>query len=290
MDPGDDIRLHNLLVASDFSAASEKAVRHALAIARYFGAKPYVLHITRSYRDVSVSDLEQGNLLERELETCNGHFAFREGEVWEELQKFIRQRQIELVVVGTHGRTGFKKLMLGSVAENVFRHVSCPVVTVGPNSPNAFDSRPQLTVRPVLFATDFCEGCDNALAYAVTFANRRKTRLALLHVLSRVPAVDGNRWFTAEDVERKREASRLATLQRLENLVSSRAMSLQPLCMAEFGSPAEKILGAAKSLQAEVIIMGLQRPSLTDTHLSWSTAYEVVCIAPCPVMTVRSGS
>ena len=289
MNPGDDIRLHSVLVATDFSAASEKAVRHAVAIARYFEAKPYAIHVTPSYRDVSVSDLHNGNVLERELESCNGQFAFREGDVWLELQKFIRQRQVELVVIGTHGRTGLKKLVLGSVAENVFRHVSCPVVTVGPNSPSTFESKPKAPVRPVLFATDFCDGCANALGYAVTFANRRESRLALLHVLSQVPAVDGNRWFTAEDVERKRNASRLETLQRLEKLVSSCAMSVQPLCMAEFGSPAENILWAAQNLQAEVIIMGLQRPSLSNTHLSWSTAYEVVCSAPCPVMTVRSG-
>ena len=285
----DGFRLHSVLVATDFSAASEKAVRHAVALAHYFGAKPYAIHVTRSYREVSVSDLQYGNVLERELESCNGQFAFREGDVWIELQKFIRERQIELVVIGTHGRTGLKKLVLGSVAENVFRHVTCPVVTVGPNSPSAFESSPKAPVRPVLFATDFCDGCSEALGYAVTFANRRGTRLALLHVLSPVPAVEGNRWYTAEDVERQRNASRVAMLQRLEQLVSSRAMSVQPLCMAEFGSPAENILWAAQNLQAEVIIMGLQRPSLSNTHLSWSTAYEVVCSAPCPVMTVRSG-
>lgn len=79
--PSDDFRLHSVLAATDFSAASEKAVRHAVAIARYFGAKPYAIHVARSYRDVTVSDLQYGNVLERELETCNGQFAFREGDV-----------------------------------------------------------------------------------------------------------------------------------------------------------------------------------------------------------------
>lgn len=240
INPTSDIRLKTVLVATDFSAASEKSVRHALGIARYFAAKPYALYITPSYRDISVSDLQHANQLERELETCNGQFAFREGDVWKELQKFMRQRQIELVVVGTHGRTGLKKLVLGSVAEKVFRQVSCPVVTVGPHSPNAFDVSPQETVRPVLFATDFCEGYAKALGYAVSFANRRGTRLALLHVLASVPSVDRNRWYTAEDVERERNAARIATLQRLQDLVCDRKLDCSPSAWLNLDHPSRK--------------------------------------------------
>ena len=284
----DDVQLNSVLAATDFSATSEKSLRHALAIARYYGAKPYALHVTPSYGDVSAAALLHARQLERELCANGGQFVVREGDVWAELQEFIRQRHVDLVVVGTHGRKGLKKVVLGSVAEQVFRNVSCPVLTVGPYSPHGFEIDPRGTARPVLLATDFCESCANALNYAISFANRRGTRLALLHVLSPAPAVKSKRWYTAEDVAREQNATRAAAFQRLDGLVSRRPLALNAVCMAEFGDAADTILWAAEKLQAEVIIMGLQRRAFNEPHLSWSTAYQVVCTARSPVLTIRS--
>jgi nucleotide-binding universal stress UspA family protein len=293
----DDIQLNSILAATDFSSTSEKSLRDALAIARYYRAKLYGVHVkpwsagelAGSDRTAAAAALKHAEQLERELRDAGHEFILREGDVWTELEKFIREARIDLVVVGTHGRTGVKKVLLASVAEEIFRHVSCPVLTVGPHSP-PFERGPRQTVRPILFATDFCESCAKALSYAVSLANRRGTRLVLLHVLSPVPTVESNGWHTPEDVFQARKAIRAATLQRLQHLVSRRALALHPISIAEFGSPADTILWAAETLQAEAIIMGLQRESLGGAHLSWSTAYEVVCSAPCPVLTIRTAA
>jgi nucleotide-binding universal stress UspA family protein len=121
----------------------------------------------------------------------------REGEIWEEIDDVVRKNQIGMIVVGTHNRTGIAKLALGSTAEQIFRHASCPVLTVGPSCPTEPELDSPELIRPILFPTDFTDDSLRALPHAASFANEQKTRLVLLHVLGPVPEVLGNRWYTA---------------------------------------------------------------------------------------------
>ncbi len=279
----DHVQFRSVVAATDFSAASEKPLGHAVAIARYYGAKLWVVHVAPSLSGTVASPPSTGVTA-----TLKDQLIVREGDVWTELQTFIRQAAVDLVVIGTHGRTGLKKLVLGSVAEKVFRRMSCPVLTIGPYAPHAIETSPRRRLGPILFATDFCESCAKATAYAVSFANRRGNRLALLHVLSPVSPEPANRSNTAEDKSPARGLIRAATLQRLQDSVSGCELVLQPTFMAAFGRPADKILWATNRLRVEAIVMGLQGKSFSQPHLSWSTAYEVVCRAPCPVLTIRT--
>jgi len=145
-----DIELKSVLIATDFSEASEKAIRHALAIARHYGAKLYLAHVVSSLAytlvgpDAVVAATDAVSRDARQLEdhlvrigTLAGlphEIVVRQGIVWEELEAIVRQEQVELVVIGTHARRGLGKLLLGSVAEQVFRHSECLVLTVGPGS------------------------------------------------------------------------------------------------------------------------------------------------------------
>jgi nucleotide-binding universal stress UspA family protein len=124
--------------------------------------------------------MESPDGLDREFILCYGG-------VWEELQAIIFQKQVDLVVVGTHGRRGIENVPLGSVAERIFRDATCPVLTVGPYSYR--ESRVDLTgeIRTYLFATDFGEASLRALPRAVSLANQTKARLILLHVLPAAP-------------------------------------------------------------------------------------------------------
>jgi nucleotide-binding universal stress UspA family protein len=301
------VQIKSILVATDFSPASEKPLRHALAIARHYGAKFYLMHVVsslgfklvgpdaataaadlawRDARQVEDKLVSSGDLtgLSHEVIVC-------EGDIWIELERVINQQRIDMVVVGTHSRKGLAKLVLGSVAEQIFRHASCLVLTIGPHSPADADMEASKTSRPLLFATDFGEGSRRALAYAISFASQRGTKLVLLHVLPPGPKVEGNRWCTPGDVAQMQKDEQSATRGRLKELVEhAAATGVEATFMAEFGEPAESILRAAEVLHAEAIIMGLKRRPLADmaSHLPWSTAYEVVCRAGCPVLTVRS--
>ena len=301
-----DIQLKSVLIATDFSPASQKPLRHAISIARHYGAKLYLMHVVSSLgfnlvgSDAVVAAVE---LAWRDMRQAEEHLVatgalkdlrhevvVRDGDVWVALEGVIKQERVDMVVIGTHSREGLGKLVLGSVAEQIFRHASCLVLTVGPNSPEDAKMETVGTARPILFATDFVEGSLGALPYAISFANQRRTKLAFLHVLPSVPHLEGNRRYTASDVEQIRRNTRSDTLQRLEALVAHAALAVEPAFLAEFGEPAEGILRAAEALRPEAIIMGLNRTAYIDTilHLRGSTAYKVVCGAICPVLTVRN--
>jgi len=301
-----DVQLKSVLIATDFSAASEKALRHALAIARYSGARFYLMHVVSSLGHTILGPdpiaqsttlaLRDLTLLERELiasgalREMHHHAMVCDGDIWRELQRVIARERIDLVVVGTHGRSGFKKLMLGSVAEQVFRNARCLVLTVGPCSPPDARMVPSGAPRPLLFPTDFSEASVRALPYALSIAEKRRARLVLLHMLSPAPHVEGYRWYTPADVgEMQREAQATAR-QHLRELAGHANFAVEPAFIANLGEPAEGILKVASEVHAEAIVMGLRRRSHVEVtaHLPWSTAYDVVCTAICPVLTVRA--
>jgi nucleotide-binding universal stress UspA family protein len=308
--PAEDLQLKAVLIATDFSEVSEKPLRHALAIARHYGAKFYLAHVVSSlgftlvgpdavaaaseavWRDAR--QLEAGLVQSGALAGLRHEVIVRQGDVWEELEKAIKQEHVDLVVVGTHGRRGLGKLVLGSVAEQIFRHADCLVLTIGPGSFQEAPVEGARAIRPFLFATDFGEASMHALPFAISSANHFGTKLILLHVVPAVPMPEGFHWYTAKDLMQMRENARIASLQQLEELTScSKELAVKPECVVAFQSASpvsETILQTAENLKVDAIIMGLHRSVYigTASHMPWATAYEVVCGASCPVLTVRS--
>ena len=300
-----DIHVRSVLIATDFSEASEKAARHALAIARHYGAKLYLAHVVSSLGFTMVGpdavnlateivcrdarELENRFVQSGALSGLLHEVIVRQGSVWDELDKIIDQEQIELVVIGTHARRGMGKLLLGSVAEHIFRHAGCLVLTVGPGSLQDSPVGSGRAIRPFLFATDFSEPSLRALPYAISAANHFGTKLVLLNVISDIP-VPTNLLPTADDVMQMQEKGRSNSLSRLKELASQNAkLTVAPEFVVEIGEPAEKILKVANTLKVDAIILGLHRKTRIGAaaHMPWATAYEVACDACCSVLTVR---
>src|SRR5208282_3572988 len=196
---------------------------------------------------------------------------------------------IDLVVVGTNGRNGLGRLFIGSVAEQVFRNSSCPVLSVGPHSAANYEPEPARSNRPLLFATDFGGASLETLPHVISLAKQLGRKLILLHVLRSVPEL-GNRCFTAFDAKEVQDRAKKATVQKFAKLVAQEAPLKDGLAfMVEFDEPAQGILTAAEVLHAEMIILGLAHKTYFETfsHLPWTTAYEVVCGSECPVLTLR---
>ena len=303
--PTGDLHLKSVLIATDFSEASEKALRHALAIARHYGAKLYVANVVSSLgfnlvgADAVNAAVEavrrDAHRLKDRLAQSGALSGLRhevivlQGDVWEELEKVVRQEQVDMVVIGTHGRRGLGKLLLGSVAEQIFRRAECLVLTVGPGSLQDSPIGSTRPIRPFLFATDFTAASLHALPYAVSSANHFRTKLVLLGVVPVVPMPEGLSRPTAGDFMQARENARAASLQRLAELTSqSPKLAIEPEFAVEFGLPSETILQAANHLKADVIVLGLHHSRVDMApHVPWATAYEVVCGACCSVLTVR---
>jgi nucleotide-binding universal stress UspA family protein len=283
----DSISLQRILFATDFSAASMQAMAYATAIAKKFSSKLFLVHVVppedyasgcksleeaaqipcRDAKDKLDSVLQSA--LCRDI-VCEA--GVDSGDIWLGLSQFMQLQAIDLLVMGTVGRRGAKKVFLGSVAEEAIRESRCPVLTVGP------EIEPARTTdfRQILYATDFSDDSVAGLPYAVSFAETYASRLVLVHALEDLSEslyLDG----------------RMATVH-LRKLVPSRLSPAGgPEVIVEMGSPANVIVEAAEKVAADLIVIGARGAgslARLASHFG-SVAHKIVCGAPCPVLTVR---
>ena len=205
----------------------------------------------------------------------------REAGVWPAIEQAIAGCGADLIVLGTHGRTGAQKLLLGSVAEEILRRSRVAVLTIGPWAHNGIHGGAQF--RNVLFATDFSQDSLAAVPYAISFAQEHQARLILLHVIR---TCDSKLDF------RERERSAAETMHELHALIPKDAkLWCLTEAVVEYGEAAGRILGAAKECNADLIVIGVRSAAVnlgTATHLERSVAHKIVAHAHCPVLTVRA--
>ena len=296
------LKPRSILIATDFSQPSEKALRHSLALARFYGSRFCLAHVVSSLAltmagPEAIAACEEAALREAaQLEASlvrtgaltgiQYKFIVRRGELWPELREIIREESADLLIVGTHGRHGVGKLFFGSVAEQIFRQASCPVLTFGPHS----DDRPWFgtssTSRTFLFATDFGPASLHGLPQAIAAANQFGAKLAFLSIVPAEPS------HTDQGLKNWQADAYMRTVQRLTELADDAGLDLRPELYAEFESErptSEKILETADKLRADLIIMGLHDSAYTEviSHLDLATTYDVVCQASSPVLTVN---
>jgi nucleotide-binding universal stress UspA family protein len=216
-------------------------------------------------------------LLQNPLKAISHTVAIERGPLWDVLEDAIQEHDVDLIVLGTRGRRGLKKIVLGSAAEEIFRRALCPVITVGPEV--TLEKAAEGGLRRIVYATDFSTGSLRALNYALGLAREYRSTLTLLHVL---PAMGG---AGRPEMDQVAEDIRL----RLQQLVSGTEPTLASEAEVRFGAAADGILRVTEDTQADLIIMGIRHPAIAiaPAHLPWATAHQVVCQAQCPVMTVH---
>jgi len=299
--------LENILYATDYSPCAKAALPYLRAIAERYGSTVHVVHVcspdprtavpTDQFPELDavqyIAEVEMKALL---ASTAFGDIAHTStvvrGQLWEVLAAVIKQKNIDLIVIGTHGRRGLTKVVLGSVAEQVLRHAPCPVLTVGPHVIDGGVA--DASFARILLATDYSLSSRHALSYALSLARANKAHLMLIHAvtanLELLPTsaeyVSPGMQMSAEFVAQVLVVAR----QHLAELISNETMQeLNPEIIVECGSTAETILEIAKSRQANLIVMGAHSgfASSIITHLPWATASTVISQARCPVLTVR---
>ena len=286
------VGIRNVLIATDFSRCSTVALDFGLELVKSYNATAWIVCVVPNdayllagpeafvaARDAALRDLEQ---LRAELKRRHTELSDRacqlyllDGDVATAILDFAGKKEADLIVLGTHGRGGLGKALLGSVAERVFRHSPVPVLTLGPCvSPGHHGGE----IHNILAAADFTPASQRAAQYAAALACAHNAKLTLLHVM------DPGQLRHVPDraaVEHGAEL-RMAELLRRE--------SKGPECCIRIvaGQVTRTILEVAGEESADLLVMGVRPSTGVLDRLVIPHAYEVVRDSPCPVLTLRA--
>ncbi len=300
-----------VLIATDFSAVSERALAYALPIVRRYHALISIAHAivpeTRESitwdplpreldRERLEAEQEMARLAaEARIKELNPHIFLEQGPVWEVLSSIMNRENTDLLVLGTHGRGGLKKLALGSVTEEVVRRATCPVLTIGPGVSSVDPGKNGF--QTILFATDFGPASAKAFPYALSLAEEYQAKLVLLHMLPPMPiAVIGPGAycpgvFAAEDLAEWQSTTSRESVRKLRELVPADArLTTPPEIVVGKDFLPEGVLGTAAMHNADLIVMGANRVASARlaAHVPWALTHDVICEARCPVLTVMA--
>jgi nucleotide-binding universal stress UspA family protein len=285
------VGIHNVLIATDFSRCSNLALSFGLELAHGYQAKAYVAFVLptdqfmvagpdayEAAKDVARRDLlELKQELRRKHSYIEGedyHLFLLEGDVAQSILDFAREKAIDVIVVGTHGRGGLGRALMGSVAERVFRQSPVPVLTLGPHlQRTAHAGAP----RNILVPVDFTPASERAAHYAVAMAREHNAALTVLHVIER--------WPTQAQADRARVMQTLR--EKVEDVIAEEVIGLRCNVRLEVGRVVETILYTANGIEADLVVMGVRPRTGLLNRLMWPHAYEIVREAACPVLTVR---
>jgi nucleotide-binding universal stress UspA family protein len=294
LQPITDLQVNNILVLTDFSACSQEALLYAVNIARLHRSKLTLLHIVpprlgppqdprrdEAFRAARghMKQFEADLLARAVLNDIHYQLLVRRGKTWNVISRIVKLQNSDLIVIGAHGKTSLEKLILGSFAEEVFRQAPCPVLTVGPSIPDqAVSESPQ----HILFPTDGSHASKVAEPYAYQLGRARGAQLTLMSVVHTGLLSNGN----SGDDERLQRAKE--HLQATGLYAAWRQGGVTPSVVVEVGLKVKTILHVADTTGADLIILGVSAKDTAPGRFEWADAYQVVCSARCPVLTVRN--
>jgi nucleotide-binding universal stress UspA family protein len=287
------IHLNRLLFPTDGSDCAEQARHHAFYLADRFAAALHAIHVEEREAELSdVIDIREADVLADLHAPMDGDARVAEPRVQEHrvvhasavdgILSYAAEHDANLIVMGTHGRSGLRRLVLGSVAEEVVRRAPVPVLTVGRGAkpPEAMDA------GHLLVPVDFSERQDRLVAHARELALAYGMTLTLLHVVDveSLPEVYG---VYADPPEPGELADRTAEALE-ERAADLRARGVDVTVEVRNGHPAEETLDAADELDVDLLAIATHGRSGVERILLGSVAEKVIRRAPCPVFTVKS--
>jgi len=300
-----------ILVATDFSDASQRVLPWAFAIARHYGAEVYLVHaIPPDAREpITVDPLPKA--LDRDwtqAEESMRHLAGQVREHFREIHTLLKQgppsvvipsviqsEGIDLLILGTHGRGGLKKLVLGSVAEELLRLAPCPVLTIGGNIPAAMPVTGDF--QRILFATDFGPAAEKVLQYALSLGEQNKAKLWFLHMVPPLPIVNvgpepyGVPTYTGEELAQWEATQRQESQKKLKQMIPlENKLAFEPELVTVTDFLPEGILTVAAERNVDLIAMGANRTgsARTAAHAPWTVLHHIIAEARCPILTVTA--
>ena len=299
------IEVKRILCPVDFSEFSRHALDYAVVLAGWYESEITVLHAFSMPIGLPVVPYGGPVLVEPPVATP-AHRA----ELRKSLEEFVKPLAVsglrmslqvgegpavgqilsqaaamsaDLIVLGTHGRSGFERLLLGSVTEKVLRKASCPVLTVPPRAEGAAPS-----FKRMLCAVDFSESSLRALQYALSLAQEADAELTVVHVLEMSPESQD---FETPGFSVRDYAVRFAATAG-ERLAATIPAEARQYCKVKevvtVGKAYREILRLSTELEADLVVIGVRGRGAADLLVFGSTAQHVVRAASCPVLTLRS--
>jgi nucleotide-binding universal stress UspA family protein len=300
------MEIRRILCPIDFSVSAQRALEQAVPLAREYGARLIGLYVTptaphqgsvmgslaagvqksawdqipweKTYADLG-EWLAPARALGLATET---HVA--DGPTARVILQQARQLRADLVVMGTHGRSGFERLVLGSVTEKVLRSAPCPVLVVPHAVERALNGDgPPFT--SLVCGVDFSEASLVALRYACSLAQRSRARVTAAYVMD--PVLDEEtRLRTRYDVVEFRRFVHENALRRLREAFPAEAGPDAPDAVVLSGEPYDALVSLAGARGADLIVLGVHGRGALELRLFGSTSHHVIRAAPCPVLTV----
>jgi len=297
-----------ILCPVDFSEFSIRAHHYALSLAEHYRAQmvvqnvielsryPYAEYVASQgdYAEFCRVLHEGGKERLREFVEKQPHdeiqleLVVNEGVAADSILLIAQERKVDLIVMGTHGRRGFDRLVLGSVTDRVMRTAPCPVLAISkpPHVSMAHESAHDSTAKGekrrhvhhlsrILFCTDFSENAERALNYAISVTREYNAELTLLHVLEEAP-----------NPVKAKKAIATAAEQLDKLIVSEERESLKVRTVVRIGKPYQQIIQLAVEAQTDTVIMGVSGRGALDRAVFGSTTYRVMQLGPCPVLAV----
>lgn len=269
----------SIIVGTDFSSASRRALAYAVRLARSEELKLKMVFV-RSFFSTEmpeVEDAEDKHLIRQMLHQVvqsgiNPRLAecvLVDGRPDREILNIAVHDHAAYIVVGTHGRRGFDRLMLGSVAESLLREADLPVIVVGPKVEE--NSESQLPWKRLLLATDLASGVSEAAQLAGALAVQKEAYLTIFNVQP-----DGTHAIPENQFD------------ALESIMTRESwLRLKPQCLVRGGDLVTQVANMAKDCHADLLVMSAQAANRLLLHLHRGKIAEMLCVAPCPVMVLR---
>ena len=286
------VRINKILCPVDFFPASKRAADYAIALAKAYEAKLILLHVISPVLPASYEiPIDAAEILDSMTDAANGELKklatraeakkvyteviVRTGDIDLEIRSLAKDRNVGLIVMGTHGRRGFEKWFLGSVTERLLRRTNVPLLTIG-NAANSTKAPP--AIRRILVTTDFSEGTADAIRYAFSIGQEYQAKVTLIHVLNDISADISGRY---------RNTLIKSIRNELEELVPEEARDWCDVSTrVETGLPWTRILDTVKRDKIDLLVMNVHGKSMLDRALLGSTAERVVRGSPAPVLLI----
>ena len=275
-----------ILFTTDFSPCSASAAPFVRFLAEHYDAEMFLVYVIaaeteapdtatppKMARSLDASPEQQMHafVTANSLDGLVTETLVEYGDIGDVLERVIRDKAIDLIVVGTHGRSGVGKLILGSVAEHIFQMAPCPVLSVGRKARRSWGAGNEPNL--ILYASDFDPASLRALPYALSLARVTNGQMILLHALEAS--------LTGRDIN--------AVHERLNSLIPVEARSWCKFdTLVISGDAGDIILQSASDRNADLIVMGGHRVTgpLYPIRVPRTTAYRVISQAHCPVLRI----